>query len=545
MTRITPLNADLSDLNVLHIASENDALIGGKVGGIGDVIRDVPKFSVEQGLQADVITPGYGIHGQNQNSVLIRQIRVEFRGQIELVELHRIDLASDTSSNINSDVTHWFLEHPLFFQHGRGRIYVDDGESRPFASDANKFALFCVAICELLSGFWRNKFDVLHLHDWHSGLIPTLAAYDEKYACVADIHSVYSIHNLALQGIRPMDNDESSLKAWFPGLTVDETQVCDPRYPNCFNPTRAAISLVDAVHVVSPTYAGEVVKPSNSEQGFIGGEGLHRDLQNAKQQGRLFGILNGCDYDYAPILNPQPAQPVPAQHFDHQAFPHIRDVLEQWQASHHFVHAAHLVALQRLEQWQGSEINGPLITSIGRLTSQKVALLLLSIERTQVLDYLLESLAKVQGRMIILGSGDPQLEDQITHAMQRHENLLFINGYHSQLPKYLFEGGDLFLMPSSFEPCGISQMLALRSGQPCLVHDIGGLHDTVSHGKSGFHFSGNDIIQQGQALIRCFDEALTIYTENPKQWLTMRKFASQQRFLWQDSIEQYCQHLYQ
>ncbi|QDP00447.1 glycogen synthase [Thalassotalea sp. PS06] len=530
--------------SILHIASENDALIAGKVGGIGDVIRDVPKFSVEQGLQADVITPGYGIHTQHQKSTLIRQINVSFRGQIELVELHRIELTQDPSATSIPGVTHWVLEHPQFYSHGRGKIYVDDGADRPFASDANKFALFCAAVCELLSGFWQRQFDVIHLHDWHCGLIPTLAAFVDKFEPVKQLRSVYSIHNLALQGIRPLDGDDSSLKAWFPNLIIDETKVCDPRYPNCFNPTRAAINYCDAIHVVSPTYAKEVILPSNPQQGFIGGEGLHLDLQRAEQQGRLHGILNGCDYDYAPMLNARPETAIPASHFDQVVYEKIAAVVDRWQASHHFVHSAHLVALQRLASWQEQEFTGPLVTSIGRLTSQKVALLLHPIDMENVLDILLQNLASRHGRMIILGSGDPELEDQVTQAMHRNNNLLFINGYDHVLPKYLFEGGDLFLMPSSFEPCGISQMLALRSGQPCLVHDIGGLHDTVINNKSGYTFHGKDVDKQCQALIACFAEALKVFSEQPKDWKEMRAFSSKQRFLWQDSIKAYLERLY-
>ncbi|TKB47717.1 glycogen synthase [Thalassotalea mangrovi] len=529
---------------ILHIASENDALIGGKVGGIGDVIRDVPKFSAMQGLRVDVITPGYGIHGQNQASSLIRQINVEFRGQTELVELHRVQPDSQNDGTEHAAVSHWFLEHPLFYQHGRGRIYVDDGEHRPFASDANKFALFCVAICELLNGFWLRQFNIIHLHDWHTGLIPVLSRFVEKYASLQQLHSVYSIHNLALQGIRPLDGDESSLKAWFPDIKIDETKISDPRYHNCFNPTRSAINLCNAIHVVSPTYAQEVVRPSNVQQGFIGGEGLHLDLQRAQQQGRLFGILNGCDYDYQPVLNATPENPVAAEHFDFQMYDKLAMVLEQWQASHHFVHAAHLVALQRLEQWRERHFNGPLVTSIGRLTGQKVALLLQSVDRQLVIEQLMQELANIDGRMIILGSGDPGIEDEITKVMQSHDNLLFINGYHHELPKYLFEGGDLFLMPSSFEPCGISQMLALRSGQPCLVHDIGGLHDTVIDEQTGFVFAGDNPTSQAGALVKSFQRALNKYQKQPAAWLTMRKQSAAQRFLWQDSIEQYRHVLY-
>ncbi len=120
-----------------------------------------------------------------------------------------------------------------------------------------------------------------------------------------------------------------------------------------------------------------------------------------------------------------------------------------------------------------------MVTSIGRLTDQKALLLRQPYQDKTVLSVLLDDLARVNGRMIILGSGDTQIEFELMQLMASHDNFLFLNGYGQALSDQMYLHGDLFLMPSSFEPCGISQMLAMRDGQPCLVHAVGGLKDTV------------------------------------------------------------------
>ena len=144
-----------------------------------------------------------------------------------------------------------------------GRIYCNDPPERPFASDASKFALFGAAGCQLLAEDRLGKVDVIHLHDWHAAFAAMLIRSDPRYALLGDARLVVTIHNLAMQGIRPFARDDSSLDAWFPGLKFDRKAIADPRYPNCFNPLRAAINLCDKVHTVSPAYAREIRKSIN------------------------------------------------------------------------------------------------------------------------------------------------------------------------------------------------------------------------------------------------------------------------------------------
>ncbi|XQF91692.1 glycosyltransferase (plasmid) [Pseudoalteromonas espejiana] len=126
------------------------------------------------------------------------------------------------------------------------------------------------------------------------------------------------------------------------------------------------------------------------------------------------------------------------------------------------------------------------------------------------------------GRIIILGSGEEALEEVFTKAMARNSNLLFLKGYGQGVGDLMYQLGDLFLMPSSFEPCGISQMLAMRAGQPCLVHSVGGLKDTVKHNENGFSFNAGTLSKQADSLLKCLHETLTLHKEQPKQWQKLK-----------------------
>lgn len=147
------------------------------------------------------------------------------------------------------------------------------------------------------------------------------------------------------------------------------------------------------------------------------------------------------------------------------------------------------------------------------------------------------------GVFIILGSGEEFYEHFFTAAMVRHDNFLFLQGFSEDLADALYAGGDLFLMPSSFEPCGISQMLAMRAGTPCIVHEVGGLKDTVENGVNGFSFRGDAPREQAQNMLDCISVACTS-TGKPATWLSLCRNASSARFSWDEAVLQYQDLLY-
>lgn len=507
------------------VAAENDALPKAKVGGVADVVRDCPIALAKEGITVDVVIPDYGatelLRGESTS------LYVPFAGNREKITLTRV-----VSKQLG--VTQWVVTHPLFSEH-QGDVYCNDDDGRPFATDATKFALFNASVCEALLVNALTKPDVIHLHDWHSACVAVLLKFNLRFLDFKQTHLVYTVHNIALQGIRPFKNDTSSFEAWFDSLNYDGQQLCDPRYPHCFNPMRSAINLADKVHLVSETYATEVLLSSEPQRGFFGGEGLEVDLQQAASINKVVGILNGCEY---PEDQPQ-SKPCLSELY--QA---IESSLFSWMAKSEQLHSSYYIAHQRLRSFITHPNTGALVTSVGRLTDQKVLLLCQPHEGQLVIDALCRELSVKQGRLIMLGSGDTKLEQVMSEAMARNPNLLFLKGYGHKVGELLYQLGDLFLMPSSFEPCGISQMLAMREGQPCVVHQVGGLKDTVTHLANGFSFNGDSLTAQSHALISCFSQALTIRQNNGQQWQGIVTNAKKARFTWHKSAKEYISKLY-
>lgn len=516
-------------MHIVMLAAENDALPGGKVGGIGDVMRDVPPALASLGHTVSVVMPSYGTFHQLDGVEKTTLLTVSFAGSTEQVEVYQ--LPHPQAEN----VSFWILEHPQFSICGAGRIYCNDSSDAPFASDATKFALFSLAAGHLIVNDIIGHTDTIHLHDWHTAFLAILRAFDSTLAQLQSIPLVYSIHNLAIQGIRPLSETDSSLTAWYPDLEFDTSAVNDPRWPTCVNPMAAGIRLCDNLHTVSPGYAKEILLPSRIEEdSYYGAEGLEAEINSAFEQGRLSGILNGCDYQ-APLPEPV-AWPAFLASMHKQ--------VQTWISERQVLRTSDYLADQRLLSWARGAEPRHLVTSIGRLTEQKARLFTYEDQQgTTLLERLLLSLGH-RGVFILLGSGDPAYEQFFARASGLHTNFLFLNHYSESLAQQMYSSGNLFLMPSSFEPCGISQMLAMRAGQPCLAHAVGGLRDTIKHQHDGIVFSGQNFSEQGENFLSAFSDALKLREQHPVQWQRICNNAANARFLWSDSVQQYVDKLY-
>jgi starch synthase len=187
------------------------------------------------------------------------------------------------------------------------------------------------------------------------------------------------------------------------------------------------------------------------------------------------------------------------------------------------------------------------ITSIGRLVEQKATLLLLGDDAHCSP---IERIANECGRdaaLIVLGSGDTKFEKRMLKVAHRLPNLVFLQGYSEVLADPLYHAGDLFLIPSSFEPCGISQMLAMQYGQPCVAHRVGGLSDTIDDNVTGFLFDGDTPGEQADAFVDTTLRALGLRTNDPLRWQELQKATAAKRFDWafaaQETIDNlYCRH---
>jgi starch synthase len=522
-------------MNIMMAAAENGALPGGKVGGIGDVVRDLPPALAARGCRVTVVTPSHGFLHRGAGARRFGTASFLFRGRLQEAELYAM-----TPSKAVAGVTQVVIHHPALgagdADGGRNRLYAHDPPDRPFYTDGSRFALFSAAAAAAAANQDLGEaFDVLHLHDWHTALAALLGRLHPVYGALAACRIVFSIHNLAYQGVRPLRGSASSLEAWFPEFRYPWEAVADPRWPECVNPMAVGIRLADRVHTVSPTYAAEIQRPDRKPV-FFGGEGLEADLVRANADGRVVGILNGCHY---------PRSPQNARVSWGALLDIIRQEAIRWSGEGETVPAAQFIAFARAmaPAW-GRRGPDMLLTSVSRVGEQKMLLLRQrGRDGRSGLQAILEGIG-AQGGYVLLGSGDRDYERWLTAAAARHPNFIFVNGYSDDLAQALYATGDLFLMPSSFEPCGLSQMLAMRAGQPCLVHAVGGLEDTVQHGRNGFSFRGDTLETQVEGLVAATLAAVALKRGQPEAWKDMRAAAAATRFRWTDAAARYLSELY-
>ena len=496
---------------------------GGKVGGVGDVVRDLPRALSGPGWGATILTPSYGAFHRLPGTTEKQPVTVRFRGTDH--EVRVFELVVESVSTV-------LFEHDLLVPTEAGRVYHNDGPLRPYATDANKFAFFCTAAASWIDTLTSLP-DVVHLHDWHAAFYLLHREFSASGARLREIPTVFTIHNLTYQGQRPLRGNDSSLEAWFPEMNYDARVLADPVADDCINPMAFAIRRADRINTVSPTYAQEIQCPSNADTGFIGGEGLENDLTRAAEEGRLFGILNGCEY--------------PASLGRHPGWQRL--LMAGCEAVDEWLHespgtAVHEFARDRLKALPKRR---PLhvLTSVGRIVSQKMQLFFEPLaDGRSALEHILDKLER-RGVLILLGSGDSDYEERLARIASEYASFVFLRGYAEDFGNLLYHGGDLFLMPSSFEPCGISQMLAMRSGQPCVVHGVGGLHDTVESGITGFVFAGRTRAEQSAAFVDRVEQALRLRHDQPNRWQKIREQAAAQRFDWASSARQYIGQLYE
>ncbi|MDX1499281.1 MAG: glycogen/starch synthase [Woeseiaceae bacterium] len=494
--------------HVIFIAAENGALPRGKVGGVGDVVSDLPPALAGLGWRVTVLTPSYGMFAALPGAAKSGSLEVPFAGGVDQVDVFELPSAHPRVRQV-------VVEHPRFQPAGPGRIYCELENEGPFATDAAKFAFFGAVAAEYVSRLERPP-DAVHLHDWHAAFYCLFRSFSPDHEALADIRTVFTIHNLAYQGTRPLDHDASSLAAWLHDFSYDPALVRDPAAHHCINPMALAIRTADRVSTVSPTYAREILRPSDPARGFIGGEGLERQLGNAARSGRLVGILNGCDYGGK--LGRRPGW--------QRLLGMAREQVERWLDARPG-DATHVLARARIDALPRRRPQHVLV-SIGRLVRQKVSLFLEELDDGRTaLEHVVERLGK-SGVLVLLGSGEPAYESRV-----------------GEIAAPLYRGGDLFLMPSGFEPCGISQMLAMRAAQPVVAHAVGGLCDTIEDGRTGFLFAGETPQLQARAFVATVDRALAMKTADHERWQNLCIRAASRRFDWQSAARATINELYE
>lgn len=392
-----------------------------KTGGLGDVLGAQPAALKPFGAEARVLLP------------LFEQVPEQYRQMMKEVAVIRVPVGWRSAycgiRQLQLDgITYYFVDNEQYFKRGSAYGHGDDGE---------RFAFFCRAALEALDAldYWP---DVLHVHDWHAGMIPALLRHHYSHRPeYARIRTVYTIHNLQYQGNFPY-----SILGDLLGLPPHYFLPDSVEFHGSVSFMKAGIQLADRVTTVSPSYAREICTPEF---------GCGMDGALRYKGGRLAGIVNGID---ARSYNPATDAQLPVRYRTNAA-----------------KKAMCKTALQReLGLEENAEI--PLIGMVGRLSDQKGLPL--------VLERLDELMGTEEVQLALLGTGDPYLEHSFREAEYRHKGrVVSYIGFDDGLARRIYAGSDLFLMPSRFEPCGISQLLALRYGSLPIVRETGGLRDTV------------------------------------------------------------------
>ncbi len=480
-------------MRLLFAASEAFPLI--KTGGLGDVNHGLPVALKQRGIDVALVLPAY-------KSVLAQLDDIRVIGRFDVVGADRKHTVQIIESRFNKEeIPLLLVDVPKLFERDGGPYSDPQGDD--WHDNAERFSVFSRAVAQLALDTIKRGWipDIVHCHDWQTGLVPAFLS-DAPSAPI----TVFTIHNLAYAGLfdyATFTALELPHQWWSPELI---------EFNGNMSMLKAGILFADEVTTVSPQYAYEITTPEF---------GCGMDDVLSSIQTRLLGIFNGIDHE---IWNPQTDRFI-AKHYSLR-HSYKSGKRENKRALYH-------------ELGFGSsdgELNRPLLGFIGRLVEQKGVDLILSL-----IPQLFE---KHNLQMVILGTGDPSFEQQLIEMAARYPQQLSVQTGYSERQAHLIEAAaDIFLMPSRFEPCGLSQLYSLRYGAIPVVHYVGGLADSIVDASSkninavranGFHF----MEPTPTSFMTAIEHALDLY-QDKNIWNQLIKTAMSADFSWEHSSESY------
>jgi starch synthase len=466
-------------MKVLFVAAEGAPFA--KTGGLGDVIGSLPKELFRQGVEVRVMLPKY----RDIPAFLQREME---KAATLTVPVGWREKACTIERLVYDQIPFYFVANDDYFDRAGCYGYMDDGE---------RYAFFCRAVLEALPhlDFQPN---IIHCHDWHTGMISVLLA--DSYGSqpfYQSVQTVFTIHNLKYQGLFPREILGSLL-----GLKDSWFNIDGVEFYGQVSFMKGGIAFSDLLTTVSPTYAGEIQHPYLGERL----DGLLR-----KRNGDLFGVINGLDYgDYSPATDP--------------------NLYINFNATSLEIKQENKVKLQ--EEVGLDRVEHPLLAIVSRLAAQK---------GLDLVAYILEELMQQELQLVVLGTGEHHYEELFRQAAGKYPGkLAACLTYDDSLARKIYAGADILLMPSQFEPCGLSQLIAMRYGTIPIVRETGGLKDTVkpyNHGTqegNGFSFAG----YSPRGLMDTVLEAIELYRHG-KAWTRLKKQVMEWDFSWTESAKVY------
>jgi starch synthase len=470
------------DYRVLFACSEITPLV--KTGGLADVCSSLPKALVRAGTDVRVVMPGY-------KTVLAQLERVELLCTLDL-PLGPVTIGRTEHSGIDI----YLVCHPVFSNRA-GNPYMSD-DDRGWSDNPLRFALFSQAVTELATNpdSLGVPIDVVHCHDWQTGLVPALLALQNPRPA-----TVFTIHNLAYQGNIMLSHYQ---ELGLPGALFHANGI---EFFGQASYIKGGLAYADRVNTVSPTYAREI-------QTEVSGSGMDGLLRS--RSSRVSGILNGID----------------EQAWDPATDPHIPS---NYSATQLHKKLPNKTALQQ-QMGLPADSQKPLFGVISRLADQKgIDIIADALEHESTLAY----------QLVILGSGETELQNRLHQLQQKHaEHIAVIIGFDESLSRLIEAGSDVFIMPSRYEPCGLNQLYSLRYGTLPLVTPVGGLADTVVNYDDDPAQANGFIMENASpaALLNGIRRCLTVYKDNVL-WKKLQHNGMTSSFSWDNSARLY-QQLY-
>ncbi|MBQ4252357.1 MAG: glycogen synthase GlgA [Erysipelotrichaceae bacterium] len=465
-------------IKVLLVASEGLPYI--KSGGLADVIASLPVALSQQGIKVCVVLPMYR---------KIRENHPELKKVTEY-DVHSgiINKRAEVYSGKIGKVTYYFIAQDDYFNRDAMYGYNDDGE---------RFAFYCKAVCDMLLHI-PFKPDVIHTNDWHTGMIPIMCKKEYDNEQYRKYKHVYTIHNLLFQGNFSKDTLSCFNNM---GPYYDNGDI---KFDQGISFMKAGIVYADKITTVSEQYAKEIMTPEF-------GERLESVLEYRKQN--LCGIVNGIDIE---SWNPE-TDPDIYQNYSLTKLEGKKECKKSLQ---------YQLGLRVADDVM-------LIGIVSRLTWQKGMHLILE---------KLQQIMNQDVQFIILGTGDGYIEGELKKIESTYpRRAVFYCGYNEQLSHRVYAGCDMLLMPSLFEPCGISQLIAMRYGTIPLVRETGGLKDTVTpynqYDSTGNGFSFRYF--KSDEMIYILVYAITVYYEKKAEWNRLVQNAMTTDVSWLKSAGKY------